>query len=227
MSAATVISRRAVLAGSGALVLSFSSAGRLFAQGDAAPQPVTLPAPPPLPGSLKQAPNLDSWIRIDADGAISVFTGKAELGQGIKTALMQIAAEELDVDFDRIKLITADTALTPNEGYTAGSHSMQDSGTAIMNAAAQVRQLLIAEAATRAGVPAAQMTTQDAAVIAPDGRRFGYGELVSAQLLHVAAAATSPLKDPSQYKSHEPAYSARRYSSQTHRRRRICAGFTP
>ena len=113
---------------------------------------------------------------------------------------MQIAAEELDVDFDRIKLITADTALTPNEGYTAGSHSMQDSGTAIMNAAAQVRQLLIAEAATRAGVPAAQMTTRDAAVIAPDGRRFGYGELVSAQLLHVAAAATSPLKDPSRYK---------------------------
>jgi nicotinate dehydrogenase subunit B len=201
MTAATVVSRRAVLAGSGALVLSFSSAGRLFAQGDAPPQPATtLAIPAPLPGSLKQTPYLDSWIRIDADGAISVFTGKAELGQGIKTALMQIAAEELDVDFDRIKLITADTALTPNEGFTAGSHSMQDSGTAIMNAAAQVRQLLIAEAATRAGSPAAQMTTQDASVIAPDGRRFGYGELVSAQLLHVAAAATSPLKDPSQYK---------------------------
>ena len=78
-----------------------------------------------------------------------MFTGKAELGQGIKTALMQIAAEQLDVDFGHIKLITADTALTPNEGYTAGSHSMQDSGTAIMNAAAQVRQLLVAEAATR------------------------------------------------------------------------------
>ncbi len=113
---------------------------------------------------------------------------------------MQVAAEELDVAFERIKLITADTALTPNEGYTAGSHSMQDSGTAIMNAAAQVRQLLITEAAGRAGVPAAQMKTQDAAVIAPDGRRFGYGELISAQLLHVAAAATSPLKDPSRFK---------------------------
>ena len=99
MSAATVISRRTVLAGSGALVLSFSSAARLLAQGDAPPQPATLAIPPPLPGSLKQTPNLDSWIRIDADGAISVFTGKAELGQGIKTALMQIAAEELDVEF--------------------------------------------------------------------------------------------------------------------------------
>ncbi len=200
MSQAIVISRRAVLAGSGALVLSFSSAGRLTAQDNAPPPSATLAVARPLPGSLKQTPYLDSWIRIDADGAITVFTGKAELGQGIKTALMQIAAEQLDVDFDRIKIITADTALTPNEGYTAGSHSMQDSGTAVMHAAAQARQFLIAEAATRAGVPAAQMKTQDAAVIAPDGRRFGYGEVVSARLLHVAAAATSPLKDPSQYK---------------------------
>ena len=93
-----VISRRAVLAGSGALVFSFSSAA--FAQDSAAPpaaapQPAPAP-PPPLPGSLKQAPFLDSWIRIDADGAITVFTGKAELGQGIKTALIQIAAEQID-----------------------------------------------------------------------------------------------------------------------------------
>jgi nicotinate dehydrogenase subunit B len=201
MSAASVISRRAVLAGSGALILSFSSAGRLLAQNDAPSQAAPPPAAsPPLPGSLKKTPYLDSWIRIDADGAITVFTGKAELGQGIKTALMQIAAEQLDVAFDRIKLITADTALTPNEGYTAGSHSMQDSGTAIMNAAAQVRQLLVAEAAARAGTPPAQMKTQDAVVIAPDGRRFGYGELVSAQLLHVTAGAISPLKDPGRFK---------------------------
>ena len=201
MRAATVISRRAVLAGSGALVLSFASVDKVLAQNDASPPPAAPTVnPPPLPGSLKQAPYLNFWIRIDANGATTVFTGKAELGQGIKTALMQIAAEQLDVDFDGITLITADTMLTPNEGYTAGSHSMQDSGTAIMNAAAQVRQLLIAEAATRAGVPAAQLKTQNAAVIAPDGRRFGYGELVSAQRLHVAAAATSPLKDPSQFK---------------------------
>ena len=76
---------------------------------------------------------LDSWIRIDADGSITVFTGKAELGQGIKTALIQVAAEELVVSRRaRIELVTADTARTPDEGYTAGSHSMQDSGTAIL-----------------------------------------------------------------------------------------------
>ena len=72
-----------------------------------------------------------------------MFTGKAELGQGLKTAVQQIAAEELDVPFASLKVVTADTAFTANEGYTSGSHSMQDSGTAIQNAAAQVRGLLV------------------------------------------------------------------------------------
>ena len=196
----TIVSRRAVLAGSGALVFSFAAAPRGLAQ-DAAAPPAAAPAPPPpLPGSLKHAPFLDSWIRIDAGGAITVCTGKAELGQGIKTALLQIAAEQLDADFGALKLVTADTAVTPNEGYTAGSHSLQDSGTAILNAAAQVRQILVGEAARRFGVPAEQLKTQSAAVLAPDGRRFGYGELVSAELIHVTAAPQSPLKAPADYK---------------------------
>jgi nicotinate dehydrogenase subunit B len=197
-----VISRRAVLAGSGALIFSFSSVAQSQAQDNAAsptvaPQP---PPPPPLPGSLKQSPFLDSWIRIDADGAVTVFTGKAELGQGIKTALLQVAAEQLDADFAQLKIVTADTARTANEGYTAGSHSMQDSGTAIMHAAAQVRQLLIAQAAQRANVPAEQMTTDNGAVVAPDGRRFSYGDLVASEMLHVQASPHSTLKDPAQYK---------------------------
>ncbi len=121
------------------------------------------------------------------------------MGQGIKTALLQVAAEQLDADLSQLKLITADTALTADEGFTAGSHSMQDSGTAIMNAAAQVRQILIAQAAQRAGVPAEQLKTEHASVIAPDGRRFGYGALVAAEMLHVQAAPQSPLKDPSAY----------------------------
>jgi CO/xanthine dehydrogenase Mo-binding subunit len=194
-----VISRRAALAGTGALVLGFSSVSRTLAQEGGAQ---TSPAPhaPPLPGSLKQTPFLDSWIRVGADGNVTVLTGKAELGQGIKTALVQIAAEQLDVEFERLTLVTADTAQTANEGYTAGSHSMQDSGTAILNAAAQVRQLLVAEAATRMGLPADQMRTDKGAVIAPDGKRFGYGELVGAQMLHVQASPQSPLNNPAQFK---------------------------
>ena len=191
-----VISRRAALAGSGALIVSFCAAPRLLAQDSPAPQV----APAQLPGSLKQTPFLDSWIRIDADNTITIFTGKAELGQGIKTALLQIAAEQLDTDPAYFKLVTADTALTPNEGYTSGSHSMQDSGTAILHAAAQVRQVLIAQAAQRWGVEAEQLKTDNGGVIAPDGGRLGYGELVAGEVLHVQAAAQSPLKDPSQYK---------------------------
>jgi nicotinate dehydrogenase subunit B len=194
---AVIVSRRAVVAGSGALILSFSSLGRLAAQqgGGEAPGSST-----PLPGDLSKAPFLDSWIRIDADGRITVFTGKAELGQGIKTALLQIAAEELDASLDQLTIVTADTSRTPDEQYTAGSHSVQDSGTAIMHAAAQVRQVLVSEAATRTGLPADQLRTENAAVIAADGRRLGYGALVSEQMLHVEAAPQSALKDPRRFK---------------------------
>src|SRR5262249_47386128 len=86
-----VLNRRSVLTGSGALIVSFSLRDA-FAQDQGAPAATP---PPPPPGSLKGAPYLDSWIRIDADGAITVFTGKAEIGQGFRTACQQIAAEEL------------------------------------------------------------------------------------------------------------------------------------
>jgi nicotinate dehydrogenase subunit B len=201
MSAETVIiSRRAAIAGTGALIFSFSSLGRLRAQDPAAQQTGASPTQNQIHGSLSKAPFLDSWIRIDAKGAITVFTGKAELGQGIKTALLQIAAEELDAGLEQLTLVTADTARTPDEEYTAGSHSVQDSGTAIMHAAAQVRQLLVNEAATRMGVGADQLRTESATVFAPDGRRFGYGELVAGQMLHVEAASQSTLKNPQQFK---------------------------
>src|SRR5215475_11455926 len=178
------LSRRGVLAGGGALLVSFSLARGPWAQEHTTAQP------PRLPGSLNKMPMLDAWIRIDADG-ISVFTGKVELGQGIKTALLQVAAEELSVDPGRINFITADTARTPNEGYTSGSQSMQDSATAIRHAAAQARDLLIGAAARRLEVPADQLTAKDAAVSAADGRSASYGDLASAELLHVEARPQS------------------------------------
>jgi len=188
--------RRRVLAGGGALIVSFSLSGAFAQQQDA---PAVAPAPSP-PGSLKMSPHLDAWIRIDANGKIEVFTGKAELGQGFKTAFQQIAAEELDVAFESLKVTTADTRLTANEGYTSGSNSMKDSGTAILNAAAQARELLMAEAANRLGLSIDDLRTEDGAVIAPDGRRMSYGELVRDGMLHVQAQPKSKLKDPATYK---------------------------
>ena len=185
------LSRRAVLAGAGALVVSFSLLPRdLLAQA---------PGGPKLPGSLEKSPMLDAWIRIDPDGKITIFTGKAELGQGIKTALVQLAAEELVVAPEAIHLVTADTALTPDEGYTAGSHSMQDSGTAIRHAAAQAREVLIGAAAARWQVPPERLQAKDGAVVADDGRRAGYGELVSGELLHIRAKPDAKSLDPAQH----------------------------
>jgi nicotinate dehydrogenase subunit B len=195
MNGPAILDRRRVLAGGGALIVSFSLPDAFAQQ-----QEAQAPATPKPPGSLAKTPYLDSWIRIDADGTITVFTGKAEIGQGVKTAIQQIAAEELDVPFASLKLVTADTGRTANEGYTSGSNSMKESGTAIQNAAAQVRELLIAEAARRLNVPAENLKVENAAVVAADGQRLGYGDLVAGDMLHVQAQAKSKLKDPATYK---------------------------
>lgn len=180
----TALSRRRLFAGTGALVVAFTLPTRAATAG--------------LPGSLATTPRLDGWIRVAEDGAITVFTGKAELGQGISTALVQVAAEQLDVAPDAITLVTADTLRTANEGYTAGSHSMQDSGTAILNASAEVRALLVQAAAAKLGVPAASLHTQAGRVVAPDGRSLGYGELAAQAALDRDATPDAPLKNPRQ-----------------------------
>jgi CO/xanthine dehydrogenase Mo-binding subunit len=187
------LARRRFLAGSGALVVSFSLLPRLA---PAAPEPPAAAKIQKLPGALGNTPMLDSWIRIGADGTITVFTGKVELGQGIKTALIQVAAEELLVDPRRIDLVTADTSRTPDERYTAGSQSMQDSGTAILNAAAQVRALLLGIAAQLYNVSPDSLTVQNGTIRAADGRSIGYGELVKGRSLHLQAQPQSPLRDP-------------------------------
>ena len=169
------VTRREFLASGSALVVSFALPPPALAQAER------------LPGSLQRTPMLDSWIGIAGDGAITVYTGKAELGQGVRTALQQIAAEELAVPFERVTLVTADTARTPDEGYTAGSNSMKDSGTAIQNAAAQVRTMLAAEAARRWNADPSALRLADGVVSGSDGRRASYGELVQGQALHVRA----------------------------------------
>jgi len=183
----TPVSRRAVLRGGSALIVSFSLAPALLAQER-------------LPGALQNTPQLDAWLRIAADGSITVFTGKCELGQGIKTALVQVAAEQLCVEPKAVNLVTADTAQTPAEGYTAGSLSMQDSGTAIMHACAQARGILLARGAERHVLPVSLLKAENGAIVAPDGKRIGYGELVADTTLKVRAQPQSPLIPPAEHK---------------------------
>ncbi|TNC09382.1 xanthine dehydrogenase family protein molybdopterin-binding subunit [Methylobacterium terricola] len=156
-------------------------------------------SPSKLPGSLPEAPRIDAWIRIGEDGAVTVLTGKAELGQGIKTALIQVAAEELGVAPDSVRLVTADTELTPNEGYTAGSHSMQDSATAIRHAAAAARALLTEAAGRRLAVAPETLTVAGGAVAAPDGRRLAFGEIAAEVALDADVPASVRPRDPATY----------------------------
>lgn len=119
---------------------------------------------PQLPLSLARNPRLDRWVALPADGVIEVRSGKVEIGQGILTALAQIAAEELDVDVARIRMIAADTERSPNEGVTAGSRSTSESGSALRQACAEVRHAFLAAAAARFGVGIDELAVADGTV---------------------------------------------------------------
>lgn len=193
-------SRRAFLKGS-ALLMAFTLAPmtrRAWADTEVDTLGTVVRAPD-LPGSLRTNPYLDAWIRVGADG-ITVYTGKVELGTGVKTALLQIAAERLEVSPAAINLLTADTALTPNEGYTAGSHSIFDSGTALYNAAAQVRELLLESAGRSWEVLPALLSTEQGIILGPTGQRMSYADAVKNVDLHLYAKAESPVMPATQFK---------------------------
>lgn len=105
-----------------------------------------------LPGSLRRAPKVNGWVEILEDGRVRIFSGKVELGQGIRTAIRQVAAEELYMDLDRVEVVMAETGLTPNEGYTAGSGSIQNSAMAVRYASAAAREKLLELAAQKLSV---------------------------------------------------------------------------
>ena len=122
-------------------------------------------APSALPPVLAANPRLDQWVRFPSPGHVTVSTGRVEIGQGVLTAMLQIAAEELDVTPERILLQTGDTDLTPNEGYTAGSQSIQFGGIALRMACAEVRALFLDHAAANFGYTRADLSVRDGAVI--------------------------------------------------------------
>jgi CO/xanthine dehydrogenase Mo-binding subunit len=177
------ISRRSLLAGGGALIVSFSlpGAGRLAAQ----------EAHAGIPSDM-----LDSWLRIDAQGVATIYTGRAEFGQGMKTAMIQLAAEELNLDPHTVKIVACDTALTPNEGYTSGSRGMADGGATVRAAAAQMREVLLNAAAAKLGADAAQLKLEHGKVVAPVGKSIGFGELAAGDVIHVKLDKKAKLNEP-------------------------------
>jgi nicotinate dehydrogenase subunit B len=135
------------------------------------------PSAPKLPVSLVANPKLSSWVKFGPHGEVTVSPGKVEIGQGIVTALAQIAADELDVDLARVQMVRASTAASPNEGVTSGSLSIQQSGRAIRQACAEIRQLFLGAAADRLGVETSALDISDGTISGPGNVRTSYWEL--------------------------------------------------
>ena len=129
--------------------------------------------------SLAANPKLSSWINFDSGGLVIVSPGKVEIGQGIVTALAQIAADELDVEFARVRMVRASTAGSPNEGVTSGSLSVQHSGRAIRFACAEIRKLFLDAAAERLGVASDVLSIHDGTIAGPGNVSTSYWELAN------------------------------------------------
>ena len=132
-----------------------------------------------LPVSLAANPKLASWVKFAPAGQVAISPGKVEIGQGIITALAQIAADELDVDIARIQMVRASTAGSPNEGVTSGSLSIQQSGRTIRQVCAEVRQIFLVAAADRLGVQASALEISDGTISGPGNVATSYWELAS------------------------------------------------
>jgi nicotinate dehydrogenase subunit B len=154
-----------------------------------------------LPEPLQHTPELDSWIRINPEGTVTVFTGKVDYGQGIRTAFAQIGADELDVSLDRIDIVMADTAQTPNEWITAGSRSMETSGNAIRFAAAEARHHLLSIAYEELEAPNENLVVEDGTIADPtSGRSTTYWDLMGGKKFGCQVSGTILPKRSQDYK---------------------------
>jgi nicotinate dehydrogenase subunit B len=179
MAPKTAVSRREFVKDAGGLLIGFSLAdSAVLPRVLAAASPETIAAPSPS--------RLDSWLRINKEGIVHVFTGKPEIGMGVGTAYAQIVAEELDVPVDRVVLTMGDTASTANQGGVGGSTSIMLGSKPLRNAAANARYLLTQLASRRLGVPAEELEVADG-VVYVKGRARGnaskgvsYAELAGA-----------------------------------------------
>ena len=157
-------------------------------------------ATPALTGALAEHPRLSQWVLFPSFREVLIRTGKVEIGQGVLTAMVQLAAEELDVAPSAIEIASGDTRTTPNEGFTAGSQSMQFGGVALRQACAEVRALLLRDAAEQLGCGEEELSIRDGHVLrngAPTDR--SYWTLTSA-LRDATATGAAPRKPASAYK---------------------------
>ncbi|MGA2233883.1 MAG: molybdopterin cofactor-binding domain-containing protein [Terriglobales bacterium] len=187
-------SRREFLKGTGILIVSFSL--------PSLSKTVSASGTPADTGTKTVAlDDVDAFLAIDPSGSVTLFSGKVDLGTGIGTALTQIVAEELDVPLSRVHVIEGDTALTPAQGKTWGSLSIQNGGVQIRQAAATARRALLQEAAKRFGVPVEDLIVEQGTMRSRNGgKQITYGELIGGKTFSLKVDKQAPLKDPATYK---------------------------
>jgi len=179
-------SRRDFLKTSGMLIVTFSVAGAAM-KTSAAPKTVALD-------------QVDGFLAIDATGKVTVFSGKVDLGTGIYTALTQIAAEELSVPMDKVAMIQGDTLLTPDQGPTYGSLSIQVGGMQLRQAAATAREALLGRAAEKLGMAKDKLDAKDGQIMPlGGGTSISYGQLVDGKHFEMKVDAKAPAKNPASY----------------------------
>ena len=185
------MNRRDFLKSSGFLVVSFSMREPLLAQ---APQPGRFDGP--------GTPQLDSWIAIDANGSVTAYTGKVELGHGLYTSQTQLVAEELSVPMSRVKLIQGDTGVSPDQGTTSGSqsHPVNFNDGALAQACATAREALLQMASQRMGVPANLLKVEDGVVTGAGRGSVTYGELVGGKKFNLTLNPNAKRKQPGEWK---------------------------
>jgi nicotinate dehydrogenase subunit B len=182
-----MIDRRTLLKASGAFVVAFSLPLNHTAARMAAGRKTV------------SADRVDGFLAIAPNGLVTVYSGKVDLGTGVRTALTQIIAEELDVPIDRVTLIEGDTELTPDQGTTSGSFSIQNGGMQLRRAAATARQALIRRAATRLECDISTLSIRDGVITAASGHQLPIGDLADGSTLALEIEKTAPEKVPAEY----------------------------
>jgi len=184
------LTRREFIKDTGLLIIGFSFSARQTLNA------MTLPAVPPSPSAAQ----LDSWLVIAADGSITVFSGKVELGTGVSTALRQIVAEELDAPFDRITWIQGDSDRTVDQGSTVGSQTVKRGGAQLRQAAAEARAALLELASAKLGVPIDSLSVANGVISVRDGtQRVSFGELIGGKRFERGVTGKAKTKAPSDY----------------------------
>jgi nicotinate dehydrogenase subunit B len=151
------------------------------------------------PAGNGASPGFETFIGITADGSVSAYNGHVDLGTGIRTALGQIVAEELDVSFARVVVVLGDTSRVPNQGATIASETIQITAVPLRKAAAQARQFLILRAAERLELAVADLTIEDGLIRGPNNRSVSYGELIGDETIRLELADDVTVKSVENY----------------------------